>query len=296
MNKGERVNRLPSISIDGETKLYGVVGNPVKHSFSPRMHSLAFQELGINAVYLPFLVNESQLPQLLNAFTITGVQGFNITLPYKEKIVPFLDSLSDEAEILQSVNTVVRTGDGWRGYSTDGKGFMRSLTSANIELRGKKVLLAGAGGAARAIGVSLALAGVSELVILNRTQQKADNLAQLLLQTDSAIQVRTALPAGFRTDIAINTTSLGMYDNRCPLPDEVLRNSKLIIDIIYNPPQTTLLKKAVEWSIAHLNGLEMLLYQGIESFEIWTHDNAPVEIMRQSLIASLYPNSDRNSG
>lgn len=292
MNNDERVSKLSCISIDGETKLYGVIGNPVAHSFSPRMHSLAFQELGINAVYLPFLINEAQLPQLLNAFSITGVQGFNVTLPFKEKIVPFLDSLSDEAEMLQSVNTVFRNNDGWKGYSTDGIGFTRSLNAAGIKTNGKKILMTGAGGAARAIAVSLALAGVSELVILNRTQWKADRLAELLRRVVSAVQVSTTLPADLDMDIVINTTSVGMHDDGCPLPDEVIKKSRLVIDIIYNPSQTGLLKKAATWSIATMNGIDMLLYQGVESFEIWTGQKAPVEIMRQSLMASLYPDTE----
>ena len=294
MNSDERVAKLSCISINGETALYGVIGNPIKHSFSPRMHSLAFQECGINAVYLPFLINESQLPQLLNAFVISGVQGFNVTIPFKEKIVPYLDLLSDEAAMLQSVNTVIRTDDGWKGYSTDGNGFIRSLQAVDISLKGKRILLAGAGGAARAITVSLALAGVSEMVIVNRTQKKADNLAELLHSAIPNLHINTILPVDLQTDIVINTTSVGMHNDDCPLPDEVLRHCNQVVDIIYNPPETRLLKKAIEWSISHMNGIDMLLYQGVEAFELWTGQKAPVDTMRQSLIDSVYSGSATN--
>ncbi len=288
MNSDERVNKLSGISINGETALYGVIGNPIRHSFSPKMQTLAFQECSINAVYLPFLIQEFQLPQLLNAFAISGVQGFNITLPFKEKIVPYLDLLSDEATMLQSVNTVILTTEGWKGYSTDGDGFVRSLTAADVSIKGKKVLLAGAGGAARAIAVSLALAGVSELAIVNRTQKKADNLAELLRTTVPNLCINTILPADLQMDIVINTTSVGMHDNGCPLPDSVFNHCRQVVDIIYNPPMTPLLKKAAERSVPYMNGIDMLLYQGVEAFEIWTGQKAPVETMRRSLIDSVY--------
>jgi len=292
MNNDERVTDLTCIDIDGKTMLYGVIGNPVKHSFSPRMHSLAFQKLCINAVYVPFLIQEDHLPGLMNAFSIIGIQGFNITLPFKEKIVPYLDSLSEEAELLQSVNTVIKTHGGWKGYSTDGSGFMRSLAAAKIALSQKKVLLAGAGGAARAIAVSLAKAGVAEISIVNRTQQKAEKLADLIYRVSPALAVRTAISRDSSPDIVINTTSVGMNDDKCPLADEILQDCKWIIDIIYNPPVTPLLKKAIGRSISHMNGLDMLLYQGVEAFEIWTGQKAPVDIMRQSLIASVYPDTN----
>lgn len=279
---------MSGISIDGKTKLYGVIGNPVKHSFSPRMHSTAFQLLGINAVYLPFHIITEQLPNLLNAFTITGVQGFNITLPHKENIVPYLDLLSNDAEVLQSVNTVIKTETGWKGYNTDGSGFIRSLSDADISIRGRKVLIVGAGGAARSIAVALAREGVADMIILNRTSSKAESLATLLHDISSGISVKTGYTQGDHPDIVINTTSVGMKGNQCPIPDEIVLDCDQIIDIIYNPSQTPLLKKAEERSIPYLNGLDMLLYQGVEAFEIWTGQTAPIAAMRESLIASIY--------
>lgn len=258
------------------------------------MHTAAFQKLGINAVYLPFLITEEQLPQLLNAFSITGVQGFNITLPFKEKIVPFLDLLSNEAEMLQSVNTVVRTDSGWKGYSTDGSGFVRSLSAAKIDILSKKILIVGAGGAARSVAVSLAIAGASDFVIYNRTESKAEALSGLLQRVSPEISVRVAPLEDCAADIVINTTSVGMSDGKCPVPDEIIFGSKQIVDIIYNPAVTTLLKKAADKSIPNINGLDMLLYQGIEAFELWTGTQAPLEIMRNSLIGSVYSDTSKD--
>lgn len=278
---------MPGISINGRTKLYGIIGNPVKHSFSPGMQSLAFQHLGINAVYLPFRILEEQLPRLLDAFDLTGVKGFNITIPYKEKIIPFLDLLSDEAAVLQSVNTVVRTDEGWKGYSTDGRGLVRSLEAAKVAVEGKKITIVGAGGAARAIALSLLKAGVSGLMICNRTRSRAQKLADLLNSHSSGISVATAesVQPG---DILINATSVGMETNDSPVPGDLLTECGMVVDIIYNPAQTTLLQQAAELSIPSMNGIDMLLYQGVEAFEIWTGKAAPVETMRQSLVSSLY--------
>lgn len=280
---------MTGLSIDGRTKIYGVIGNPVEHSFSPGMHTIALQELGINAVYLPFLISEDQLPHLLDAFSLTRVQGFNITLPFKEKIIPFLDSLSEEAKMLQSVNTVKKTDGGWRGYNTDGSGFIRSLAASDISVSGKNILIMGAGGAAKSIAISIAMAGAYEITILNRTQDKANALATMISQISSSTQVSTSTPRAHKIDIAINATSMGMKDDRSPLADDLIKRSKQIIDIIYNPAQTTLLKKAAALSIPCMNGMDMLLYQGVEAFEIWTDQKAPAELMRKSLMASVYP-------
>ena len=282
---------MTGISINGNTALYGVIGNPVKHSFSPRMHTLAFQELEINAVYMPFLIEEQHLPQLLNAFEITGVQGFNITLPFKQKIIPYLDALSEEAELLQSVNTVARIENGWKGYSTDGSGFIRSLSASDMDLSGRSIAILGAGGAARAIAISLVMVGISNITLLNRTRSKAEQLAGLLYQIAPDANIKTSVSPGNPIEIIINATSVGMDGKSCPVADDLISKSHLVVDIIYNPPKTPLLQKAASFGISCVNGIDMLLYQGIEAFEIWTGQSAPVNIMRQSLKESLYSHS-----
>ncbi len=278
---------MTCISIDGKTEIYGIVGNPVDHSFSPKMQTLAFQAIGENTVYLPFPTEEKQLPRLLEAFRLIGVRGFNVTVPFKEKIVPFLDRLSREAEILGSVNTVVGTDEGWKGYSTDGSGFVRSLSEAGVSLAGKSVVLVGAGGGARSIALSLASSGVGELHILNRTLSKAEKIAGMAFKVNSGLSVSTVLEPQKRYDILINSTSVGMHDRKSPVPDSLIDVSAMVVDIIYNPPQTLLLQKAVQKGIPCNNGLDMLLYQGVEAFEIWTGKKAPVETMKTSLLDSI---------
>jgi len=277
---------LAGISINGKTRLYGIIGNPVNHSFSPHMHSLAFQEIGFNAVYLPFPTHEERLPRMLDAFGLIGVKGFNVTHPFKEKIIPLLNDLADEAATLQSVNTVKLTAKGWKGYSTDGSGFIRSLAAASVLLRGKKVCIIGAGGAARAVALSLLKEGISELNICNRTRSRAEKLAGLL-EPFSADAIVNVVDAVIPCDILINATSVGMETNATPVPKETLPGCGLVIDIIYHPSQTPLLKHAAEQAIPFMNGLDMLLYQGVEAFEIWTGRPAPVVTMRQSLVSSI---------
>lgn len=273
--------------VDGNTKLFGVIGNPIRHSFSPDMQTKAFQALNINAVYLPFLIEENHLPDLLNAFKITGVQGFNVTVPYKERIIPYLDCVSEGAKSLGSVNTVKLEHGKWKGFSTDGLGFVRSLENAGISLKEKRILLVGAGGAGKAIALSLIHQEITEITILNRTKEKSDKLKSLIKNIQSDLPVFTSFTNGSGFDILINSTSVGMKGNQCPVTDEMIEMSDCIIDIIYNPPQTPLIKKALNKGIPCMNGIDMLLYQGVESFEIWTGQKAPVNVMNESLVKSL---------
>jgi shikimate dehydrogenase len=279
---------LGAIQINGLTRKFGIIGSPVKHSFSPAMHTNALQSIGLNAVYLPFSIQKEKLPDLLPSFELLGIEGFNITVPHKENIIPYLDQLSPAAQILGSVNTVIHTSNGWMGYSTDGNGFLRSLKHEDIPYQQKTILMIGAGGAAKAIAVALAQVGVKELIIVNRTQEKADSLATILKKAFPDLAIRTSLVDTDSFDLLINTTSVGMEDDRSPIEDYWIQKSDYITDIIYNPPKTTLLKKAEQFGKKTLNGLGMLLYQGVEAFEIWTGQPAPEALMRKTLLDSLH--------
>lgn len=278
---------MTQILIDGKTNVYGIIGNPVSHSFSPNMHSNAFRHVGINSVYLPFPIEQSDLPQVLESFRVLGIQGFNVTIPYKEAIVPFLPEIDPAAKILRSVNTVKRTKNGWKGYSTDGSGFLRALQEKGVNPVSQSVLLIGAGGAARAIALAMVDAGIKELHIQNRTKSRAQELADLILKRNRKIVLKIN-PKDIKCyDILINCTSIGMDGISCPVSDNLIAASKQVIDIIYNPSLTPLLKKARSRGIDCDNGIGMLLYQGIEAFEIWTGEKAPIEVMEKSLKKSL---------
>ncbi len=237
---------LTAISINGKTAIYGIIGNPVSHSFSPDMHTHAFQNLGINSVYLPFPIEEDNLPFLLDAFRITGLKGFNVTVPFKEKIIPYLDVVSKEADILGSVNTVIFGSSGWKGYSTDGSGFIRSIQESGYDVSGKKVLLVGAGGSAKAVSLSLVQNQISSIHIINRTAKKAEKLGKILLKENSQLEVKVNPDSDEKYDLLVNSTSVGMQKKECPVSDTVIQNCRRAVDIIYNPPITPLLQKAIQ--------------------------------------------------
>ncbi|MDT8448318.1 MAG: shikimate dehydrogenase [bacterium] len=279
-------NSLLFPAIDGTTTLYGIIGNPVAHSFSPLMHSQAFWQVGHKALYLPFPVEPEDLPQLLEAFRIASVQGFNVTVPYKEAIVPFLDDLTEEAQLLGSVNTVWREAGRWKGHSTDGPGFVRGLKERGWQVEGRSATLLGAGGSAKAVAFSLLKAGLAQLHIKNRTRAKAEELASKLAEIFGADRLSVGLPEG-GADLLVNCTSVGLKADLSPLPKGQLEAYRQVVDIIYNPAQTRLLKDAQDLGLEWDNGLAMLLYQGVESFEIWTGRPAPVALMKETLAAQL---------
>ncbi len=278
---------MAPFTIDGKTQLYGIIGNPVSHSFSPGMHTQGFHQLGINAIYLPFLQQESNLNRLLDAFLITGVQGFNVTVPFKEKIIPYLDTVEEQAMTIGSVNTVVYEDARWKGSSTDGDGFLRSIKEHGIALAASKILLLGSGGSAKAIAVALVHSGIKTLHIINRTTDKAQKLGALCQQLNPDLEIGINQPHEQKYDLLVNCTSQGMLGNICPVSDKLIMQSNFIADIIYNPKQTPLLKKAEQFNIPNCNGIGMLLYQGIVSFEKWTGREAPIDVMRRSLLRSL---------
>lgn len=251
------------------------------------MQTSAFQSLHLNAVYLPFPISEEQLPDLLNAFKLIGLQGFNVTIPYKERIIPYLSQLSEDARRLGSVNTVKAIDGRWKGYSTDGPGFMRSLSSRKLELHQKKVLMLGAGGAAKAIAFALINQGLDRLDIKNRTREKAQSLKEKLEVFAPELRISVNPETKTEYDLLINTSAVGMDGVSLPIELEVLDRCAFVADIIYNPPSTPLLQAAQKRGIPCDNGLEMLLFQGVESFEIWTGQEAPVAVMRDSLKKSL---------
>lgn len=251
------------------------------------MQTSAFQQINHNSVYLPFPVQENQLSNLLESFDLLGVQGFNVTVPYKEKIIPFLSDVSDEAAFVGAVNTVKKTPEGWIGYCTDGSGFVRGLSERNIELRSKCVLMIGAGGAAKAIAFSIANNEIAKLVIVNRTASKATALKSKLNKSFPKLQIVVNPNSTEDYDLLINTTTIGMDGISLSVPENQVNHCKAIVDIIYNPPQTPLLKLANEQGLVWANGIDMLLYQGAEAFEIWTNKKAPIEVMRKCLEKSL---------
>jgi len=267
--------------VNGTTEVYGILGNPVGHSLSPAMQNAAFRHLGLNKVYVPFPALDAGAA--IAGFKALGVRGVSVTIPHKQAVIPFLDAIDPVAAKIGAVNTLVVNGGQVSGFNTDWLGAnaaLKELTS----LAGRRVLILGAGGSARAIGFGLLEEG-AELTLASRTPASGQALAQALgcpwLPLDDA--------AGAAADILINATSVGMGKDAAmsPMPKAALANFGLVMDIVYAPLETTLLREARAAGCQTINGLAMLLYQGVAQFERWTGLNAPVAIMRQELLAGM---------
>ncbi len=276
--------------VNGETKLVGVVGYPITHSLSPVMFNAVFESRQMNWCYIPLAVkNAEDLKIVIPALKKLGFTGFNVTMPYKEAVIEYLDEVTAFAKLAEAVNVVHLQGGQTIGYNTDGRGFIRSLEEIDYQLSGKKVLILGAGGAAKAVALSLALEGVRSFTLANRTLRHAERLANRLLEKFPQAQVEV-FPLGGElafylenADLIINATPIGMKNEELPLKEsdvKVISNRHLVYDLIYWPDETPLLKLAKHKGARVVNGLPMLVGQAAASFEIWTGLEPPVQTMR----------------
>ncbi|WP_028579535.1 shikimate dehydrogenase [Desulfogranum japonicum] len=275
------------MTINGSTRLFAIVGNPVHHSLSPVMHNTAFQALNYNGVYVPLHILDIQAG--LQGMRHLGFKGASITVPHKETVLPLVDEVDEIAKEIGAANTLVFTPSDIPGigkvkaYNTDWLGSNHALEQ-HISLQGSSALVLGAGGAAKAVAYGLLRAG-AKVTLCNRTQSKAEELAQAL-QCQWIPQEALAACTG---DILINTTTVGMTPNvdRSPFPATQLRYFQVVMDIVYAPLETQLLKDAREQGCKTIDGLAMLLFQGVEQFSLWTGQKPPVQLMRQALIDAL---------
>lgn len=281
---------------DYKDNLVGVFGHPVAENPSVVMQEAGFRELGLHDWrYLTINVRPQDLADAFRGLRAFDMRGINLTIPHKVAVLAHLDQLSSEAELIGAVNTVVRDGDRLIGRNTDGKGFLRSLRNdARIEPSGKRFAILGAGGAARAIGVELALAGAAHLTIVNRTRSRGEELVRLLNERTPATAQFVPWHETYRPptdiDVLVNATSIGLYPNINEIPDVgtgAFRPGLLVCDVIPNPPRTRFLKEAEAGSASTLDGLGMLVYQGAIAFEAWTGHHAPTEAMLKALEAAF---------
>lgn len=272
------------MKIDGKTKLFGIIGNPVEHSLSPAMHNAAFAHLGLNCAYLPLPTND--LAGALQGLKHLGIAGASVTIPYKEQLFDYLDEVDPIARKIGAVNTVlVKESESGRklvGSNTDWLGSNRALEQA-VTLRGSHALILGAGGAARAVGFGLLESG-ARVSLSSRTESSGRALAEVL-DCDWHPLDGDPVPA----DILINATSVGMqpHDRQTPSPADQLPGFTAVMDIVYAPLQTRLLREAEEAGCRCITGLEMLLFQGAAQFETWTRVPAPVDVMRAALLGAV---------
>jgi shikimate dehydrogenase len=271
--------------IDAQTQLYGVIGNPVRHSLSPVIHNGAFQRMGLNAAYLAFEVNN--LEEAVRGIRGLGIRGVSVTIPFKTQIIPFLDQLDEVAIKIQAVNTICNEGGKLTGYNTDWSGALGALEE-KVDLTGKRVFLLGAGGAARAIAFGLKERGC-HVFIASRSPKKAAALAEELGMVHRPFPFAGRLDA----DVLVNATSAGMSpsDEESPVPKEVLDKRITVMDIVYKPLKTKLLREAEERGCRTIDGLEMLARQGAAQVEIWTGKKPEIKEIKEDLRRALNQHS-----
>ncbi len=267
--------------IDSHTALYGVVGNPIRHSLSPSMHNAAFSEAGLNAVYLCF---EAEDPEgCVRGMRALGIKGLSVTIPFKSAVIPCLDEVDLVARKIGAVNTIVNRNGRLIGTNTDAYGAWKALTE-KVSPRGKRCLMVGAGGAARAIGCILREKGV-DLTVVNRSRERGEALAQIL----GCPFVSLDHMAGEKPELLIQTTPVGMYphQDQSVIPEEILQKGMVVMDIVYNPLKTRLLRAARERGCKTIDGLGMLVHQGSEQFRFWTGREPPLQVMRKAVLETL---------
>ncbi len=280
------------MNIKGSTNIVGLIGHPVEHSFSPPMHNAAFKALGMDYAYVAFDVDPSNLESAIDGAKSLNVKGFNVTIPHKIEVMKHLDEIDEVARLIGAVNTI--DFKDMKGYNTDGIGAVKAIEEVS-PIKNRKVVVAGAGGASRAISFYIAKYGADELTILNRNVEKAQNLAQDVLDSGLIANVKAGSVSEIKgyladADILIDTTPVGMHPN---IDDEPIAKSVdmhedlVVFDAVYNPNETVLIRQAINAGAKPVYGIKMLLYQGAESFRIWTGREAPVDVMEDALKRTL---------
>ena len=280
--------------ITGKTKVLGIIGDPVEHSLSPVMHNAAIVDLGLDYIYVPFSVKQGNLSEALTGFGVVNLQGFSITIPHKQKIIPLLTEISDDAVNIGAVNTVWRTANGWKGTNTDAAGFIAPLKAMNRDWTQTTPVILGNGGAARAVVAGLTNLGCQEIHVIGRNPDKLARFYESwshapkitsLLKIHNWDNLSSLIPAA---DLLVNTTPIGMspYVDASPVDEllmQKLKQNAIAYDLIYTPNPTQFLKLAKAKGATTLDGLEMLVQQGVVALEIWLQQPVPVNVMRNSL-------------
>lgn len=280
------------------TKIIGVIGHPIKHSFSPLMHNIAFELSGLNYLYLPFDVPPSYLKDALKGMVALGIKGFNVTIPLKEKVLPLLKDVSEEANIIGAVNTIVNEEGVLKGYNTDVFGVVESLLPLKDEITGSKVSVIGAGGAARSVIYALIrYFNVGEISIINRTEQIAETMKEYFSTKMMFNEIKSYplappdLIEVFRdSKLIINTTSMGMHpnvDDSATTIKESFMKGQIVFDVVYNPIKTKLLMLAESQGATIITGLKMFIEQGAKAYELWTGQMMPKEKVMKVLESYL---------
>jgi shikimate dehydrogenase len=283
--------------ITGTTKLLGVIGSPIEHSLSPVMQNAAISALRLNYVYLPFRVELQNLETAIAGFWATGLEGFNVTIPHKQAIIPLLREVTPLAQAVGAVNTVWRDADGWQGTNTDIEGFVAPLRDLRQDWSSQTAVVLGSGGAARAVVAGCAQLGLAAIYVVGRNPKRLKDFADswasssftMPLTVRSWSDLALLIP---KANLLVNTTPLGMHPQTevSPIEDGLMQQlpvGAIVYDLIYTPRPTLFLQQAQRAGVQTLDGLEMLIQQGAAALNLWTQQSIPVDVMRRSLLDVL---------
>ena len=294
------------VEINGSTKLTGIIGYPIAHSVSPQMHNAAYAKLGINYCYIPITAKPEDLERVLEGIRILGLAGVNVTIPHKEAVIPHLDEVTKIARVIGAVNVVLNQEGRLVGYNTDGPGFIDSLKEdAGFDVAGKRAVILGAGGGAKAVAIMLAQDGVKNLVISDLIYEKAEDLCEYINShfdiapyacPNKSSELRKIIET---CDLLVNATPIGMHPkvDECPIDDDCkIPKSAVVYDLVYNPLETSLLKLAKANGAKAVSGIGMLVRQGALAFSLFTEEEAPVQILKEAALNALKSFPPSSSG
>ena len=272
-------------------KSFAVIGDPINHSLSPNIHSAAFRELNLDSSYIGYRIPKGELESGIEGLKKIKINGFNVTIPHKIEMMKYLDKMDETCSVIGAVNTVVNNEGMLKGYNTDMDGFLEPIKKRYIQIEGEKILLLGAGGAARAIVAGMAKEKAGNLDIVNRTTLNANNLAEFATKLGLKTNIKKIEEANNHIenyDIIINSTSIGLKNEVSPISFEEANQKTVVYDIVYAPMNTDFIKKAKERKLEVIYGYEMLLGQATRAFEIWHEMKAPYNAMKKALLGGFW--------
>lgn len=283
------IGKKEKMNINGKTKVMGLIGHPVEHTLSPLIHNTIASHMGENMIYVPFPASGDMEAVIKGAYAL-GIAGMNVTVPYKSAVMPYLERVDEQAKIIGAVNTLVRTQKGFAGYNTDLPGLKRAMESDGIGIKGQKILVIGAGGAARAAAFMGAFYGAGSIVILNRTPEKARHIADEIKEKTGFADIEAFSLEGYdavKGDgyLVLQATKAGLFPNTedSPITDPAFfKKASVVYDLIYTPRETKFMRLAGQCGVPAYNGMKMLLYQAAAAYEMWNHVVLPEEAVKKA--------------
>lgn len=272
------------------TKTYAVIGDPIDHSLSPNIHNAAFRELELDCTYIAYRIPKGELEEGLDALKKIKIAGFNVTIPHKVEIMKYLDKVDEDCSLIGASNTVSNNDGELKGYNTDMDGFLEPIKRRDIPIKDSKVLLLGAGGAARAIVAGFTKEKADSITIANRTKENATLLAQFAHKIGinaTGISLDEIGDSISDYKFIVNASSIGLKNEPIPLPIETVNQDSIVYDIVYKPMNTDLIKKSKQKGATVIYGYEMLLGQAAIAFEIWHETKAPYEAMKKAILGGF---------